>query len=201
MKKKKRGKKKFSLKKEYRECWSYLKDSRKFIYAIIGIFLGFVILGFFVPAPAYLIEKIMEFIEEILLKPEDLSTFQMMKFIFFNNLQSSFLGMVLGVLLGIFPILAAISNGYILGFVSALSVSNGGVFSLWRLLPHGIFEFPAIFISLGLGLKLGSWMFKKDKRKFFREIILKSLKTFLYVILPLLIMAGIIEGILIGMSW
>lgn len=199
--KKKRGKKNFSLKEEYKECWNYLKDSRKFIYAIIWIFLGFVILGFFVPAPTYLTEKIMEFIEDILLKTEGLSTFQMMRFIFLNNLQSGFFGMILGVLFGVFPILAAISNGYILGFVSALSVSNGGVFSLWRLLPHGIFELPAIFISLGLGLKLGTFMFKKDKRKFFREVMLKSLKTFLCIILPLLIFAGIIEGILIGMGW
>lgn len=195
-KNKKRG---FSLKEEYKECWTYLKDSKKFIYAIIAIFLGFAIIGFFLPAPNYLIEKILEFIEELLIKIDGLSQFQLIRFIFFNNLKSSFFGMILGVLFGVFPIFAAIANGYILGFVSALVVSSEGVLSLWRLIPHGIFEFPAIFISLGLGLKLGTFVFNKNKRKFFRENILKSLKIFWWIVIPLLIIAGIIEGFLVGM--
>ncbi|GAJ04119.1 unnamed protein product [marine sediment metagenome] len=192
---KKRG---FNLKKEYHECWKYLKDSRKFIYIIIGIFFSFAIIGFFIPAPDYLIEQIMRFIEDILGKTEGLSTLGLMKFIFFNNLKSSFFGMAFGILLGIFPIFATIANGYILGFVSALSVSSQGALSLLTLLPHGIFELPAIFISLGLGLKLGMFVFQKDKQKFFKENLLKSLKTFLLIVIPLLIIAGIIEGVLIA---
>ena len=34
---------------------------------------------------------------------------------------------------------------------------------LFRLLPHGIFELPAIFISLGLGLRFGMFIFQKEK--------------------------------------
>ena len=199
-KKRKRGKKEFNLREQYKESWDYIRDSKKFIYFVIAIFFAFAIIGFFVPAPDYLIEQIMSFIEELLEKTKGLSQFQLIRFIFFNNLKSSFFGMILGVVLGIFPVLATIVNGYILGFVSAFSVSNAGVLSLWRLLPHGIFEFPAIFISLGLGLRLGTFVFKKDKQKFFKENILKSLKTFLYIVIPLLIIAGIIEGCFIAMT-
>ncbi len=194
---KKRGK--FNLRKEYKECWDYIKDSKKFIWVVIGIFFTFTIIGFFVPAPTFISEQIMKFIEEILERTEGLSSFQLIKFIFFNNLKSSFSGMIFGVLFGILPVFATIVNGYILGFVSALSVSNGGAISLWRLLPHGIFEFPAIFISLGLGLKLGTFVFKKNKWKFLKKNLLKSLKTFLLIIIPLLIIAGIIEGFFIAM--
>jgi stage II sporulation protein M len=197
VKKRKRG---FSLKEEYRKCWDYLKESKKFIYSIVLIFLIFAIIGFFIPAPDYLIEQIMEFIEEILGKTEGMSQGRLIGFLFWNNLRSSFFGVVLGVLFGIFPILATIANGYILGFVSSLSVANGGILSLWRILPHGIFELPAIFISLGLGLKLGTFVFRKDRQKLFREDALRILIIFLLIVVPLLVIASIIEGSLIALG-
>jgi stage II sporulation protein M len=195
---KKRGE--LDLRKEYKECWDYLKDSKKFIWIVIGIFFVFMMVGFFVPAPTWISEKIMEFIQEILDQTEGLSKFQLIKFIFFNNIKSSFFGMVLGILFGVFPILAAILNGYILGFVAVFSVANSGVSSLLLLLPHGIFEFPAIFISLGLGLRLGTFVFKKKEWKSLKTNLFKSLKVFLLIIIPLLIIAGIIEGCLIAMA-
>ena len=179
--------------------WNYLKESKKFIWIIIGIFLVFMLVGFFVPANAAIVEQIMKFIEELLLKIEGLSKFQLIKFILFNNVKSSFFGMAFGILFGIFPVFSSIANGYLLGFVSALSVSNEGFVSLWRLVPHGIFEFPAIFISLGLGLKLGTFAFRRKGWEFLKKNILKSIKTFLLIVLPLLIVAGIIEGFFIAM--
>ena len=195
---KKRGK--FNLRKEYKECWDYLKDSKRFIWIVVGIFSVFAMVGFFVPAPTWISEQIMKFIREILEQTEGLSQFQLIRFILFNNLKSSFFGMVLGILFGILPIMATILNGYILGFVAVLSVAEGGIWVLGSLLPHGIFEFPAIFISLGLGLRLGTFVFKKNERKFLKKNLLKSLKIFLLVIIPLLIIAGIIEGCLIAMA-
>ena len=193
-------KKEFNLRREYKECWNYICNSKNFIYIVIAIFFAFVLIGFFIPAPDYIVEQIMRFIEEILEKTEGLSQFQLVKFIFFNNLRSSFFGMSFGILFGIFPILVTVINGYLLGFVSALSVSSEGILSLWRLLPHGIFELPAIFLSLGLGLRLGTFVFQQNKRKFFKENILKILKVFLLVVIPLLIIAAIIEGILVAVT-
>ena len=102
--------------------------------------------------------------------------------------------MIFGVLLGIFPIIAAIANGYLLGFVASISVGNVGFLVLWRLLPHGIFELPAIFISLGLGLKFGTFIFQKRKLESFKEFFWSSLRVFLLIVIPLLVIAGIIEG-------
>lgn len=194
MKRKKRG---FSLKGEYKESWNYIKKSRKFIYAIAVIFAIFALIGFFVPFPASVIEKILEFIQETLGKTEGMNQFELTKFIFFNNLQSSFLGMILGFVLGIFPIFVAVANGLLLGFVASISVSQDGIFVLWRLLPHGIFELLAVFISLGLGLKLGTFIFQKNKSESFRNYFWNSLRVFFFIVLPLLILAAIIEGSLI----
>lgn len=195
MKRKKR--KEFSITKEYKKSWAYVKESKNFIYAVIGIFVFFALVGFFIPAPEIIEDKIMEFIRDLLEKTENLSQLEMIKFLLVNNAQSTFLSIFLGVLLGIFPVINTIMNGYVLGFVSAIAVRNTGILELWRILPHGIFELPAVFISLGLGIKLGTFIFQKKKMKSLKEYIKNSLITFLLIVLPLLIIAGIIEGTLI----
>jgi stage II sporulation protein M len=196
----KKKRKKLNLKKEYENCWNYIKESKRFIYLAIALFLVFALIGFFIPTPANLSNQIMVFIEELLAKLEGMSQGQLIGFIFFNNLRSSFFGLVLGGLFGVIPGLFAISNGYILGFVSSLSVAENGVKSLLSLLPHGIFELPAIFLSLGLGLKFGMFIFQKKRIEAFKEYLSNSLKIFLLIILPLLLIAGIIEGYLIYVS-
>ena len=99
--------------------------------------------------------------------------------------------------LGIYPVVATIANGFILGFVASMAVSSEGFFVLWRIFPHGIFELPAIFISFGLGLKIGTFIFQKKKFESFKKYFMNSLKVFLFIIIPLLIIAAIIEGGLI----
>jgi stage II sporulation protein M len=179
---------------------NFLRESKVFIYSIIGIFFFFVLMGFFVPVPEEISNQIIHLIEELLEKIEGLSQFELIEFIFLNNLQSSFLGMILGIFFGIFSVIVAIANGFLLGFVASASVASEGIFILWRLLPHGIFELPAIFISLGLGLKLSTFIFAKNKLMSLKNYLKKSLITFLFIILPLLIIAAIIEGSLIFLS-
>jgi len=189
--------KKFSLLKIYFDCFNYIKSCRKQIYSIISLFFVFAIIGFFVPISKEIMDIILEYVKQILAQTKDLSMFQLISFIFLNNLQASFLGLTLGLLLGIFPVFFAIFNGYILGVIASLTVNQEGLISLLKLFPHGIFELPAVFISLGMGLKLGAFIFQKKKKEFFKKNMVNSIKTFLFVILPLLLVAAIIEGVLI----
>lgn len=202
----KKRKKHFSLKSEYKESFSFMKDSREFIYiAILGFFI-FVAFGFFfheliknILLSLFNVDvnaQIFQFIEDLILQTEGMGQGELIGFIFFNNLQSSFFSMVLGIGFGLFPIIALILNGYLLGFVAAFSVESAGFWVLWRLLPHGIFELPAIFISLGLGLRLGFSLFSKDAKKF-KSNLFSSLKVFLLIVFPLLVIAALIEGTLI----
>jgi len=190
-------KKKFSLKKEYIKSWNYLKESKKFIWIVIGLFLTFALIGFFIPVPEILSKQIFEFIKEILGKTESMSQGQLIKFILLNNIQSSFLGMVFGVFLGIFPVISAIANGYLLGFVANFVIQENGIFSLWRIFPHGIFELPAVFISFALGLRIGASLLNRKKFRKFNENFISCLKVFILIVIPLLIIAAIIEGTLI----
>src|SRR3989344_2332310 len=98
---------------------------------------------------------------------------------------------------GILPLLSIIANGYLVGFVSSMAVQEAGFNSLWRLFPHGIFELPAVFISFGLGIKFGTFIFKKNKKDAFKEYLINCLRVFIFVIIPLLIIAAIIESSLI----
>ena len=197
---KKRGKKQkemFSLKKQYKQSWEFLKESKNFIFWIIFLFFIFTLIGFFIPISDSLLKEILKFINELLEKTKGMSQLELIWFIFLNNLEVSFFGMVAGIFLGIFSIIFAISNGLFLGIVSALTVQEEGYSVLLSLLPHGIFELSAIFISLGLGLKFGSFIFKKKKKQCFENYFWNCLRVFFFIVVPLLIVAAIIEGSLI----
>lgn len=228
--------KKFSMVKIYSDSWKYIKSCKNQIYWIISLFFAFAIIGFFFPLPERAMTLILEYIQQIIEKTKDMSDLQLISFIFFNNLQASFMGITFGIVLGITPIFLAVVNGYVLGFVASLTVNQEGILSLLNLLPHGIFELSAVFISLGLGLKLGipfiyryfKYYYKRDNflalmlgilflfpaiiltlifSRNLRKIQFKdfgyrfnnSAKVFIFIVVPLLILAAIIEGSLINL--
>lgn len=193
----KKKKKQGFFKENYLQSWDYIKESKSFIYYTIIIFIFFAIIGLILPVPEYISELISKFIKELLEKTETMSQFELITFIFTNNLKTSFYGLFFGILFGIIPLIGALANGYVVGVVSYVVVSEEGLFSLWRLFPHGIFELPAVFISLGLGLRLGSFVFQEKKIESLRYYFWNSLRVFLLVVVPLLIIAAIIEGSLI----
>ncbi len=199
MKQETKNKKTNFIADNYKKSFDYLKESRKYIYAILILFFIFVLMGFFVPAPPGVYEKILEFIKDILEKTQGMDALELISFIFFNNLKVSILSIVLGILFGVIPIAFSITNGYLLGFVASITVQEEGIFVLLRLLPHGIFELPAVFISLALGLRLGLYFFMEQKEKLSNNL-LNTLRVFVFVILPLLVIAAIIEGYLIAVS-
>lgn len=194
--KKRKSKKRNKFETKFFESVNFVKDSRKFIYLIILIFFLFFLIGFIIPAPESILNQILDFVKKLIEQTKDLSGLELFWFIFWNNLKVSFVGMLTGLLFGVFPIFTSIGNGYLLGFVSALTSKSEGIFSLWKLFPHGVFELPAIFISLGLGLRLGMFLFRKKKESF-REEFIDSLEAFLFIVLPLLLVAAIIESGLI----
>lgn len=188
---------KFSLNfiaRRYRESFDFLKSSKKYIYFVIGVFLVFSFVGFFVPMPGDISDRIINFFRSLILETEGFGFFEMLFYLLENNLYASFFGMALGILLGVVPMINAVVNGFVLGFASKISVAEAGIFSLLRILPHGIFELPALFISLGVGVRMGSILFSKDD---FRKTFINSMKTFVLVVIPLLVVAAIIESALI----
>lgn len=78
--------------------------------------------------------------------------------LFLNNLFASTYIVLLGVIIGIPPLLGLFTNGAFLGIVvTNLGLSGMNAFAFFSLgvLPHGIFELTAFFLSAAFGLKLG----------------------------------------------
>jgi len=162
-----------------------------FIFSLLVFFI-FTVIGLIFPY--FFEDKILALIKNLIDQTKDLSTSELIIFITSNNVKVAFFGIVLGILFGILPTLALIINGYVLGFVAYRAILEGGIIVLWRLLPHGIFEIPAILISTAIGIKLGTDL--RNLGKNFKSAI----RIFIFIILPLLIIAGIIEGMLIGLA-
>ncbi len=180
------------LKKNYKDCWKFFKEARDYIIVALIIFMIFAIVGFLFPI--FFQEKIFEIIQGLVEMFEGRTAISTILLILLNNVRASFLSMILGLLAGIFPLVTAIINGYLIGFVVNYTIRQEGIFILWKLVPHGIFELPAIIMSIGIGFKLGLSLFKPETVK---ENLIQAMRFFVFVVLPLLLIASIIEGILV----
>lgn len=101
-------------------------------------------------------DKLADVTKQIEQTPTFATSFSM---IFFNNLSASFFAVTSGFLIGLVPVMMLISNGLLMGVVLAESVvqtqMNPLLLLVTTILPHGIFELPAIFIGTALGIHLG----------------------------------------------
>lgn len=185
----------------YRSAWkrsvAYLREIRLFIF--LGVFL-FVLSGvtsFVFPSHfTFFNDTLKQLGQEV----EGLGPTQLILFIFSNNVSSAFFALIFGTALGIMPMFNALLNGALVGYVLALSTKLEGFGVIWRLVPHGIFELPAIFISIGMGIYLGMFVFENGKKKAFLYRLRESLNVFAIIVIPLLVIAAIIEGLLIAFA-
>lgn len=125
-----------------------------------------------------------------------LPLFMLFLAIFFNNAIKSFFVIVLGTFFGIVPIYFTYVNGTILGIVfayagmhSKLPVAFAGI------LPHGVFELPALIISIAYGLWLGAAFLRRLRYKeSFWPPFRSALQAYYRIVLPLLLIAALIEA-------
>ena len=114
--------------------------------------------------------------------------------IFIHNLIATYVAMCVVVIFGILPLIIAVFNGLVLGWIIAktpgMSWAN---FSIW-LIPHGIFEWPAMLLAWGIGIWRGFGYRYAGTAGTWKERWQKANKVFFTVILPLLAIAAIIEG-------
>jgi stage II sporulation protein M len=187
------------LSKKYKSSLNYLKQSKKFLWFSLAIFFLSLIIG--ILFPIFFKNQIFSFISSLKDQIAGLNPIELIFFIFYNNLKASFFVLILGIFFAIFPLIMTLINGYVIGFVLNYSIALGGLVVIWRIFPHGIFEIPAILISSGLGIKIGydliSNLTKKQKKKSLKNNFIKSIEVFIFIVIPLLIIAAVIEGILI----
>ena len=182
-----------------------MKESDNYIAITFGIFVFLFFLGFIVPfivppeVNALILEQVQIWIENILEKTEGKGFFGMWWFIFQNNTIVALVSIFSGFFFGIVPAIFLFSNGFFIGIITGIivAVTGDGFSVLLRLVPHGIFEIPAIIISFAIGIKFGTFMFRKNPKKIFLEYLINSARVFTFIILPLLLIASVIESFLI----
>ncbi len=183
-----------SVRKQFKEAWNFIKESRRAIFFIVAIFFLSSLIGFFFSERFSFLD---ELLKNLVDETEGFGPLEMIFFILQNNTQTAFLSLLLGVFFGIFPIFNAVTNGVVLGYVLAKVHGISGISDFWRILPHGIFELAAVFIALGMGVRMGNVLLAKDKKKELKRMLYLSLNAFFMIVLPLLILAAVIEGLLI----
>ena len=113
--------------------------------------------------------------------------------LFLNNSFTCFLDIILGPLIGIFPLFSVFINGGLLGWFA----KEQGLIIFLAIVPHGMFEIPAFLLSTSIGLRLGREVLKRKGDRDLKKELRNGLRVFLILILPLLFIAALIESALI----
>ncbi len=117
--------------------------------------------------------------------------------IFLNNTIKSLISLISGFFFGIFPFFFVFINGYLLGIVAFTKGSEVGFFTiLLALLPHGVFEIPAVILASAYGMRLGVLFYRKVFKK--EDVNISNalkffLRRFLRIVVPILLIAAFIE--------
>ena len=114
--------------------------------------------------------------------------------IFLHNLVATYVAMCLVILFGVVPGIIAVFNGLILGWIIATAQERAGINIWMMIIPHGIFEWPAMIIAWGIGLWRGGGYRFSDTSGTWKKRWETAHKVFFTVVLPLLFLAAIIEG-------
>ncbi len=123
-------------------------------------------------------------------------------FLFIKNTSVLLISFVLSPILCLMPLLTLTVNGWLLAFISAITVQKESAgYLLVGLLPHGIFELPALILAQAAALSFGTAamtaLFKRNKKLLLANLN-RNLKYLLIAII-LLLPAAIIETYLTPM--
>jgi len=168
---------------------------RKWLVVSSLILISAIVAGLIIPVDVSLenIAPLGEFLEDF----DTLSPAALFFIILFNNIIAIVFSFCMAPIFGIVPLLALGLNGFVIGVVGAMVIEQESLgFLLTGLLPHGIFEIPALIIGLSAAIYLGTTLafsiFRKELRAILLPTLISSLK-YLAVSLALLIPAAFIE--------
>jgi uncharacterized membrane protein SpoIIM required for sporulation len=120
-------------------------------------------------------------------------------FIMLNNIQVAFLAFAGGILLGVVTAWVLATNGIMLGAIAAMVARRGLSAPFWSFVfPHGVIELSVIFMAGGAGLSIGDALLRPGLRRRAEALSITSRRAVqvLFGCVPLLVVAGTIEGFL-----
>jgi len=116
-----------------------------------------------------------------------------------NNLSVAFATFAFGITAGVGTVWMMVLNGLLIGVIGAATLQAGMAGQLWTfVVPHGVLELPAIFIAGGAGFEIARGMLFPGllpRRESLARAGGRAAQLLLGTI-PMLIVAGVIEGFL-----
>jgi stage II sporulation protein M len=180
----------------FKDDLAYLKSIRIFIGVTVLVFMLTALMGYFAAAADSELAtswiKELEMFKWIMGLPPIL----IMTAIFLKNFIACVMSVLLGLGFGLVPLLVLTSNGFMIGVVSYSIIHTQGVlYLLAGIVPHGIIELPTILLGISIGFRLGYLLIitllgeKVDLAGETRTAVYFLTKLFL----PLLLLAAAIE--------
>ncbi len=176
----------------YKSCKLTISNAKKHIVLSILIFIFGIIIGYtYFHGSKILYTSFLSLVRKIY------SDYYLLVVsnIFFHNIIIAYLSLRIGVLLGIFPFINVLITGAMIGWLFA-NIPIGYHFKAFAMLiPHGVFELPAMFLSSGVGMWRIRLLYVPNYEKASKDNVQEIHKLFLFIIFPLLLVAAFIEGI------
>ena len=183
------------------------RELAPFIFAAVLLFFGTGIVFYFVtlanPSAAdyVLSPRLIGYIKSghLWFKEGDLGGELLATLVMTNNIRVSFLAFAGGMLAGLYTVYVLIFNGLMLGGVMALMQVYGHATPLWEfVVGHGVLELSEITMAGGSGLMLGYAMLQPGLLSRRNALVVAAQKAVRLLLgsVPLLVVAGLIEGLL-----
>lgn len=182
------------IKKIYANSIATVQAARYCILGVILIYICTIIIGWQFSDSFPFIEKQ---VRELTKGFVDKSAPVFILKIFARNLVASYMVTCAISLWGFVPAFAAAANGLLLGWViAAVTGPTGMTYSklAFMLIPHGIFEWPAMLIGWGTGSWKGLGYRFTSGAMTYAERFKKANAVYFTIVFPLLMVAAVIEG-------
>src|SRR3954470_406013 len=114
-----------------------------------------------------------------------------------NNISVSIMMFSTGILAGTGTVLLTFFNGLLIGVIGTACWNNEMSLQLWSFVaPHGVLELPSIVIAAGAGLRLAFGLLFPGYLPRRQSLVIAGTEAvqMLLGVLPILVMAGVIEG-------
>lgn len=158
----------------------------------VGIAAGYALVLSGDPSADQLLETILSSFSQIVSDDQAMLAVK----IFLNNFEACAFLFLGGATFGVLTFFVLFSNGVVIGlFADQIAAKVGPLGLIAGLVPHGIFELPAIFISAALGLALTRSLLAEARgRGDAASDAVQLSGLFLRFVVPLLAVAAVIEA-------
>ncbi|MBQ2751710.1 MAG: stage II sporulation protein M [Oscillospiraceae bacterium] len=198
-----------TIKSEYALMFKFLKSIRKQLLILALLFVVIAVIAYFAMGSLYQTqpEVIEEHIGELaeMLNTKDIideaGKMDAIK-LFFGNFYAAMAAVSYGMIPFLFlPALSLLTNAAVIGVITAIFKAKeiGGVIdTLVGILPHGIFEIPALLLCVAFGLNLsllGTRILRRKASKYdLYEFSAETARALVLAVVPLLIAAAVVES-------